>query len=1162
VALLALVASSSAGLAMAQEPLEPVSTLRDLLASGHLLEAEERARTQLPRAEAAAGPDSIAIAARLDVLVESRLRQWFLTDPSVHEWAERALVIKKRALSANDPRLVPSLVNRATVAHFNVGYGAAIPLFERALRIAESAGPRRHELMGNTLLGLALAQRDAGATDKALELFEDALLHQRAAFGHRHPGVARVLNELASTKMTLLQSDEARSLLREAVSIVEENRLAEHPLGVAILVREAIRCANEANAEDAGVLLASVYETGVAKLGPGHPLVARIHEGMGAVARRRGDLDRSVAEYEAALQGYEKHLGARHQRLLTVLQVLAWLHYEEADHAKARRYLSRARRIAESSFGPGHPRRVATYNTYGLFLRQIGDYERARRVFETLVADCEARGAAMESWRMAGLANLAATAHAAGKLEDADELYEEITPYFERVYGREHRFGQLTLLMHGALQVQLGRLDRGKAMLGEALETGERIFGRGHPRVADACEQLAIVEVKTGDPGLAKEHLERALAIREKVNGPMSAKVGGTLVLLARLLAGRGELEGAITASLRAEEIGRRSLRLTARVLPERQALRYARVRNRGLDVALSVLARDRALAQSHAREVWDDLVRSRAAVLDEMAARNRTLGDLDSAEDRARLDELDDVRVRLANLVVRGAAGLAGSRSRELHERLLSRKEDLENRLAESSEALRRDLSLQRTGLEDAIANLPAETALVSYVSYVGEPVALPQGEAERSVELEDIGASPAYSTPFEASARRERQERSYLAFVRSARRGDVAVVPLGDADHIDALVAAWLVAVGKRPGAMPKAWRVDEGNYADTASRLRRAIWDPVAEHLSGGKQAFVVPAGSLHSVNFSTLWDSSGRYLLHSGPAFHYLSAERDLLLRHEGDLNDGLLALGGIDFDARVPRRGRSELSRPPSSEERAATGTRGIDESCRRHLAGRFAALPGSDREIGEIVGAWRSHHPESEQGEARVLEVHGKEASERLFKRESPRYRVLHLATHAFFVPEHCLAQRVPDLNAGNPLLTSGIVLAGANLRTSIDGGENDGMLTAEEVAGLDLSGVEWAVLSACETGGGVLMNGEGVLGLRRAFQIAGVRALIMSLWPVEDEVTRQWMRELYEARLDGASTAEALQRASLNVLESRRSAGQSTHPFYWGAFVASGDWR
>ena len=104
---------------------------------------------------------------------------------------------------------------------------------------------------------------------------------------------------------------------------------------------------------------------------------------------------------------------------------------------------------------------------------------------------------------------------------------------------------------------------------------------------------------------------------------------------------------------------------------------------------------------------------------------------------------------------------------------------------------------------------------------------------------------------------------------------------------------------------------------------------------------------------------------------------------------------------------------------------------------------------------------------------------------------------------------------------------------------------------------------VDWAVLSGCETGVGEPRAGEGVFGLRRAFQIAGARTVIMSLWPVDDEATRDWMASLYRHRLvDNASTIDAVRSASLELLERRREAGLSTHPFYWAGFVAAGDWR
>ena len=144
-----------------------------------------------------------------------------------------------------------------------------------------------------------------------------------------------------------------------------------------------------------------------------------------------------------------------------------------------------------------------------------------------------------------------------------------------------------------------------------------------------------------------------------------------------------------------------------------------------------------------------------------------------------------------------------------------------------------------------------------------------------------------------------------------------------------------------------------------------------------------------------------------------------------------------------------------------------------------------------------------------------------------------------------------------------NPLLLSGLAMAGANRRAAASADEEDGILTAEEVASLNLDGVEWAVLSACDTGLGEIKAGEGVFGLRRAFQVAGARTVIMSLWSVEDRAAMQWMRALYEGRLRrGLDTAEAVRAASLTVLAERRARGQSTHPFFWAGFVAAGDWR
>jgi CHAT domain-containing protein len=111
-----------------------------------------------------------------------------------------------------------------------------------------------------------------------------------------------------------------------------------------------------------------------------------------------------------------------------------------------------------------------------------------------------------------------------------------------------------------------------------------------------------------------------------------------------------------------------------------------------------------------------------------------------------------------------------------------------------------------------------------------------------------------------------------------------------------------------------------------------------------------------------------------------------------------------------------------------------------------------------------------------------------------------------------------------------------------------------DGMLTAEDVTGMDLLDTELVVLSACDTGLGEVRRGEGVFGLRRAFQLAGARTLVMSLWKVPDEQTRELMVEFYRHLLAGAGRAEALRQAQLTMK------ARYADPFFWGAFICQGD--
>jgi CHAT domain-containing protein len=166
---------------------------------------------------------------------------------------------------------------------------------------------------------------------------------------------------------------------------------------------------------------------------------------------------------------------------------------------------------------------------------------------------------------------------------------------------------------------------------------------------------------------------------------------------------------------------------------------------------------------------------------------------------------------------------------------------------------------------------------------------------------------------------------------------------------------------------------------------------------------------------------------------------------------------------------------------------------------------------------------------------------------------EAPR--ILHIATHGFFLETTPLDAPGNRPALENPLLRSGLALAGANLNVSTT---EDGVFTALEASSLNLWGTQLVTLSACDTGVGEVRNGDGVYGLRRAFFLAGAQTLVMSMWPVSDYVTRQIMTSYYTGLSQGLGRGEALRRTQLAVM---RHAGRR-HPFYWASFIQAGDWR
>ncbi|HEX8351737.1 MAG TPA: CHAT domain-containing protein, partial [Pyrinomonadaceae bacterium] len=288
-----------------------------------------------------------------------------------------------------------------------------------------------------------------------------------------------------------------------------------------------------------------------------------------------------------------------------------------------------------------------------------------------------------------------------------------------------------------------------------------------------------------------------------------------------------------------------------------------------------------------------------------------------------------------------------------------------------------------------------------------------------------------------------------------------------------------------------------------------------------------------------------DEDGRYMVERY-ALTYLTSGRDLLrMRAKRESRSGPVVLADPDFGepalvaSLVGARGGAGPSVPAQ-----------IDYS-----QVFFGPLPG----VGAEVRALKELLPD-----ATFLT---RERASKAALKGVAAPSILHISTHGFFLEAEQGAvgrgaartkgrTRLGKLIAkvDNPLLRSGLALAGANRGLA---GDDNGVLTAFEMANLNLWGTKLVALSACDTGVGEVKNGDGVYGLRRALVIAGAESLLASLWPVSDSSTRDLMIGYYRGLLQDKGRGEALRLVQLEMLRD----GKHGHPFYWAGFIQAGEW-
>jgi CHAT domain-containing protein len=874
------------------------------------------------------------------------------------------------------------------------------------------------------------------------------------------------------------------------------------------------------------------------------------------ILRAMADFDEAQLTYQYIVEVSRQSLPSDDPKIAQALSELAELLAEIGYYAQARPFFEQALTILETSSNPDDLEIARLVRELGILHEGMGNLDEAwDHYYRALVIREQTLGSADPS-TATSQSDLARLLRLSGDLNRSRVIFENVLRIQEDALGRDHpevarvrnELGDLLLVMgsdESAGRIVNQSLALHHTSLGAVRQSPDAL-ARAGPGGTGEVNEMEWAQTLRNTAGYLERDgdLEGAKRAYSRVLGALRSSVGEEHPLVARSLIDLAQvnykldaLDASLGDALLAERISRVNLLLAARAMTEQQALSAASERATGLDIALlvAVAAQD----SQNSREVWDAVVRSRALILDAIANRNRTI---QLAKNLAELQAKKlEAGTRLANIRFRRTTNGDLSRYRELLAAAERDYQKVQEAIAESHEILIRELTREEIGLADVTGLMGPSDALVAFVRY---------DNLDR--------------------------ERRYMAFTQMGASGPAQAIDLGYAEEVDQLVLEWWADIT----SPTRSTEFAAAGSTQPGEKLRLRLWEPLSATLQGAKKVFIVPDGVIHLVNFACLPSGEQTYVVETGPTVHYLSAERDLALPGRKPLaGEGLLAMGDPAFDDASAFRPASAVG---GSQAKIAMSPamdqvfRGNPPSCQEFLAHEFPRLSDAGREVEEITSLWSKR--QSGAGDAVVLT--GAEATETAFKQMAPGRGVLHIATHGFFLGGACESWIIDTRGIGrlapsktskayqemgeNPLLLCGLAMAGANRRASTPEDSDDGVLTAEEISALDLSGVEWTVLSACGTGLGELSTGEGVFGLRRAFQVAGANTLILSLWPVEDQAARDWMRHLYAARfVDGLSTDAAVREASVRMLKEERSKPDGkTHPFFWGAFVATGNWR
>ena len=1069
---------------------------------GKYQEAIQISQRVLEINEKALGGEHLRVATSLNNLAElyRSLENYPLAEPLY----KRALAINEKVLGREHPNVAGVLNNLGLLYSGQRNYPAAEPLYKRALSINEKALGAKHTNVATNLNNLANLYRKQGNYLAAVPLYKRALEIYEEAFGAKHLRVASSLGNLAELYHDQGNYSAAESLHKRSLAIREKALGMEHPDVATSLNNLALLYQVQGNYSAAESLHKRSLVIGEKALGTEHPDVATSLNNLALLYQVQGNYSAAESLYKRSLAIREKALGAEHPDVATSLNNLALLHRDQGNYPLAESLYKRSLEIYKKTLGLENPNVAHGLNNLAGLYNDQGNYP-ASETLHKHALEIREKVLGKEHPDVAiSLNNLASLYQVQGNYPLAETLYKRSLAIREKALGKEHPDVAISLNNLAGLYKEQGKYPAAETLYKRTIAILEKALGSEHRYVGSSISNLAGLYRDQGKYLLAESLYKTSLEIMEKALGGVHPNYASSLDNLASLYQMQGNVNLAITFQQKALEVQEHNLKLNLASGTETQKQAYMQTVLGTTDSTVSLHVQSAPTNPAATRLALVAILQRKGRLLDILSTNLQTLRQYITPDIQPQFDQWLTLKSQLANLALKNTPI-------DKYRTLQQQAEELE------SDLNRRSAELQAINETVTIAavqkQIPTDAVLIEFFRY----------------------------SPFNPKSALDKDKWGkprYVAYILP-NQGEPKWVDLGEADTLEPSIQTFRQAISRPPTNPDREVdpQLTVAEVKQTARELDQKLMQPIRPLLGNARHLLISPDSDLNLIPFAALVDQQNRFLLETYD-ITYLSSGRDLLRPKRTDINLTNPVLFSDPDYGKPSDKMMASLGRNPCSVQIASRG-----EEITSLANQIFCQLPNVAAETSAIQNLL----PQAQL----LSQAQATKAAAKKLRNPS----ILHFATHGFFLPDP------PNTNPDtpirqNPLSQSALVLANFNQRQSCGGDPNcNGVLTAQDVTTIDLRGTKLVFLSACETGLGKVTNGEGVYGLRRAFTLAGAESQVMSLWKVNDQVTRELVESYYQNLKANQGRSQSLKTIQLDLLK------KYGYPYYWAAFIPSGNW-